>query len=209
MTTVGEILHAARLHKRLTIEQAEKTTRIRGKFLDAMERNQFDKLPPGTFARGFLKNYASYLGLPVDDTLAFYRRQFSEEKAKVLPDSSSAPKKGLAITPQLITLASIGILLLFFFGYLAYSYFRFAGAPVLNVDSPKNNSVVTSEEIEVAGKTNADAAIRINDQEVTVMENGEFKTKLVLQPGLNTIKITATNRFKREATVTRNLRLEK
>ncbi len=208
MTTVGEILLAARLKRRLTIAQAERATRIRAKFIEAMEKNEFEKLPPGTFAKGFIKNYASYLGLSPDDTLAFYRRQYGEEKAKVLPDTRSTPKRGFRLTPQFITIVSIASLVLVFIAYLAYSYLRIAGSPSLMVETPKNNLVVNVSEIEVAGKTTPDAVVAINEQQVSVDENGNFRTKLPLQPGLNTITIKATNRFMRESVVTRNLRLE-
>lgn len=205
MTTVGQILSQSRNHKKLTLEQVEKATKIRLKFLVALEKDEFNKLPPGTFARGFIKNYASYLGLSGEEMLAFYRRQTNEEKAPAMPNKP-VPKPGFSVSPINI---GIAILIILFFLYLSFSYFRFAGAPALNVSYPLVNAIVATEQIEVTGKTDPDALVSINNQTVAVNENGTFTTKLILAPGLNTITIVASNKFSRQTTVTRNLRLEK
>lgn len=208
MTTVGETLHNSRLAKKLDLETVEKVTKIRAKFLEALEKNDFSKLPPGTFARGFIKNYASFLGLPVEETLAFYRRQANEEKVPILP--KEPPRIGrFSLTPQFFTAAGVGLLLATFFAYLIFSYFQFAGPPTLLINSPENNLVVHDEQVEIVGKTNPDASLTINGQLVSITENGSFDVKVPLQPGLNSLTITATNKFKRQTTMTRNLRLEK
>lgn len=209
MLTVGELLQRERLKKNLTLEAVEKATKIRLKFLDALERNEFNRLPPGTFAKGFIKNYAAFLGLSVEETIAFYRRQVSEEKAKVMPESRSNPQRqAVRITPQIFTVAGVAILLVLFFAYLIFSYFKFAGAPMLSVDRPSNNSVVTKDQIEVAGKSDPDATLSINDEPVQINQEGKFDIKVPLSPGLNTLTVVATNKFKKQSTVVRNVRLE-
>ncbi len=208
MTTVGELLKTARLKKNLDFATIEKVTKIRAKFLQALEENEFEKLPPGTFAKGFIKNYAAFLGLPVEETLAFYRRQANEEKLIILPHEPFKIGR-FALTPQLFTTLGITLLLLIFFGYLIFSYFQFAGSPTLAVNSPANNSVASQDQAEVIGKTDPETILTINGQQVTINENGSFEVKVPLQPGLNTLTITATNKFKKQTTIIRNLRLEK
>lgn len=205
MTTVGQILFQSRNHRKLTLEQVEKATKIRLKFLVALEADDFSKLPPGTFVKGFIKNYASYLGLPINETLAFYRRQVNEDKSPSLP-SKPVGRSRFSFS---LTALGIGFLVLLFFGYITYSYFRFAGAPTLTLNSPAANSVVTTDQVEVLGKTDPDAILTINDQTVAVNENGTFDAKINLTPGLNTITIVASNKFQRQSTISRNLRLEK
>ncbi len=208
MTTVGETLANARAKKNLDLVTVEKAIKIRAKFLEALEKNEFDKLPPGTFVKGFIKNYAAFLGLPVEETLAFYRRQANEEKIPAL--ANFEPRIGrIALTPQFFTTAGIGLLLVLFFAYLAFSYFQFAGAPPLLVNVPENNLVVNQESVEVIGKTDPQATLVINGQTVALTENGSFDVKIPLQPGLNTLTITATNKYQRQTTVVRNLRQER
>jgi cytoskeletal protein RodZ len=210
MMTVGEILATARLKQKITFDQVEKATHIRQKFLVALEKNEFSKLPPGIFTKGFIKNYAAYLGLPVNETLAFYRRQVNEEKNSLIPTvNPNSPKTSSAFSFVSPTSIGIAILLILFFSYLIYSYLRFAGAPMLIINSPAKNAVVNQEQVEVMGQTSPDAAIIINNQPVNINENGSFSVKITLTPGLNTITVTATNKFGRQSIISRNLRLEK
>jgi len=209
MTTLGEILQTAREKKKLTIEQVEKATKIRSKFIVALEQNQFDKLPGPTFARGFVKNYAAFLGLSPDETLAFYRRQANDNPLKVVPKETIVSVGGRWLTPQRFTAVSIGLLLVAFFSYLAFSYWQFAGTPVLIINNPVNNLVMAQDSVEVIGKTDPGATLMINNEPVTTSENGSFDVKVPLSPGLNTLTVTATNKFGKKSTVVRNLRLEK
>lgn len=209
MTTVGEILRNAREKKKLTIDQVEKATKIRSKFILALEQNQFDKLPGPTFARGFVKNYAAHLGLPPEETLAFYRRQADSNQIPPMVTNTINTLRGGWLTPQRFTAVSIGFLLLTFFAYLAFSYWQFAGSPVLIVNSPVNNLVLTQDFVEVIGKTDPGAALLVNNEKAFVFENGSFEIKVPLEPGINTITVVSTNKFGKKSTVVRNLRLEK
>lgn len=67
---VGPTLRAAREAKGLTLDEVEQATRIRVKFLEALEDDDFGALPSVTQARGFLRNYAQFLGLDAHDMLA-------------------------------------------------------------------------------------------------------------------------------------------
>jgi cytoskeletal protein RodZ len=67
--TPGEILRAARLRRRLSLADAERATRIRAQYLQALEDDEPSALPPGVYARGFLRNYAIFLGVPPDQVL--------------------------------------------------------------------------------------------------------------------------------------------
>ena len=62
MFEIGATLREARERRQLTYEQVEAETKIRAKYLRALEEEEFDSLPSGTYVRGFLRAYASYLG---------------------------------------------------------------------------------------------------------------------------------------------------
>ncbi|HLE16014.1 MAG TPA: RodZ domain-containing protein [Anaerolineales bacterium] len=61
--TLGEQLRQARQERDLTLEQAARATHIRQNYLEALEAGELDRLPSRVQARGFLRAYASYLGL--------------------------------------------------------------------------------------------------------------------------------------------------
>ncbi len=65
--TLGAELAAARNGRDLTLDQVERQTRIRAHYLDALENNDYALLPSAVQGRGFLRNYARFLGLDVDD----------------------------------------------------------------------------------------------------------------------------------------------
>jgi cytoskeleton protein RodZ len=60
---IGPVLEKARKDRGLTLEEAEHATKIRKRYLDGLEREDFGVLPDAVYARGFLKTYANYLGL--------------------------------------------------------------------------------------------------------------------------------------------------
>ncbi|MCC5022950.1 MAG: helix-turn-helix domain-containing protein [Candidatus Synoicihabitans palmerolidicus] len=66
MQNIGERLEEARKRKGMSIREAAEATKIRGDYLHKYESNQFDINLPDIYVRGFLRNYASYLGLPAE-----------------------------------------------------------------------------------------------------------------------------------------------
>jgi hypothetical protein len=63
MFELGSSLREARTRRQIPISQVEQATKIRGKYLRALEEEQFDMLPSQTYVKGFLRTYADYLGL--------------------------------------------------------------------------------------------------------------------------------------------------
>lgn len=72
LTPLGETLQRARQTKGITIEDAERVTRIPKKYLEALEFENYSILPAPVYARGFLRSYAAYLGLDAQDLLPFF-----------------------------------------------------------------------------------------------------------------------------------------
>jgi cytoskeleton protein RodZ len=63
MFEIGNSLREARTRRTLGLAQAEQATKIRAKYLRALEEEHFDVLPAQTYVKGFLRTYADYLGL--------------------------------------------------------------------------------------------------------------------------------------------------
>ena len=70
MTDIGSRLKQEREARSLSLEQVQKATRIKLAFLDAIESGRFEQLPGPVQVRGFVRSYASYLGIDPDDLLA-------------------------------------------------------------------------------------------------------------------------------------------
>ena len=78
MTELGSWLRQAREAKRLSLEDVERETRIRAQFLAALEEEDFSRLPGDVYTRGFLRNYASFLGLDPNEALRRYKELIAQ-----------------------------------------------------------------------------------------------------------------------------------
>lgn len=72
MSEFGELLRHARSYKGVSLRDAERATRINRHHLAALEREEFEELPPLIYARGIVRNYAQYLGLDPVAVLALF-----------------------------------------------------------------------------------------------------------------------------------------
>jgi cytoskeleton protein RodZ len=71
--TLGETLRQARVAKKAKLGQVEADTRIERARLEALESDDLAVLPDDVYTKGAIRNYALYLGLDPDKTLALYR----------------------------------------------------------------------------------------------------------------------------------------
>ncbi len=72
MEEIAKTLKEARHRLGLTLEEAERSTRIRAHYLEALEKGELQSIPSQVQARGFLKNYSEYLGLDSGPILQRY-----------------------------------------------------------------------------------------------------------------------------------------
>jgi cytoskeleton protein RodZ len=70
---VGTILHQARNRRDIELAEVEAATRIRLRYLGAIENEEWDVLPGGVYTRGFIRTYASFLGLDGERLVEDYR----------------------------------------------------------------------------------------------------------------------------------------
>lgn len=76
MNSIGETLRRERLRQNLSLEEVSRETRIGLKFLQAIEAEDFTKLPGGVFARSFVRQYARLVGLDEEEMAAEVQRRF-------------------------------------------------------------------------------------------------------------------------------------
>ena len=76
MPEIGETLREARMRRRIDMTEVETATKIRGKYLRALENEEWDLLPGPTFVKSFLRTYAEYLGLDARLLVEEYRQRY-------------------------------------------------------------------------------------------------------------------------------------
>lgn len=82
-TSPGAILKRCREYHELTLEEAQESTKIGANYLAALEENQISQFSSLAYLKGFLRIYATYLGLNPDDMIRLYEKLYS-------PDSGGA-----------------------------------------------------------------------------------------------------------------------
>lgn len=125
MKSVGEILQAGREKKGISLEEVAMATRIKKEFLEAIEENDFHKISSEVVTKGFIKNYAEFLGLSSEPILPIFKRDFVKEKKPM----GVFLKPGFVWTPRL-TLVIIIVIFSFLIGfYLGRQYLSLANTP--------------------------------------------------------------------------------
>lgn len=199
--TLGEKFKSARLQKEATLSDAENATKVRSKFLQALEDGRWEDLPNSVYIRGFVLAYAKYLDLDTDDTLRSFEIETglhrNPEKNSLSYNKSVKDIKVL-ITPKLVGYSFIAIFVLSMFGYIVYQVSNFAGSPSLEIAAPGDNQIFESDAIDVNGIADNDSFLTINDENIPITNNGRFSTNLKLHRGVNVIKVVATNKAKKE-----------
>lgn len=212
MRTIGQILKEEREKKFYTLDEIEKATKIRRELLEALEAGQYSKLPPPTFVQGFIKNYGKFLKLDPEKLLAIFRREFSERvhPPRIL-DSFKDPidKKRFKLTPTGVLGSLILGFIIIFFAYLWFEYRFLIGGPFLEVVQPVNQMNTTSSSIEVTGRTDPEAKLTINDQEIGVDPSGNFSQEIKLSDNVNIIEISATSKTGKQTKVERTVFLKR
>jgi cytoskeleton protein RodZ len=110
---IGNSLREARLRQGLEFVEVEQATKIRGKYLRALEDEQFEILPGQTYVKGFLRTYAEYLGLDgqlyVDEYNSRYIPGDEETPLRAQSKSTVGRNPRVESSVVLVALAAIGI----------------------------------------------------------------------------------------------------
>mgnify|MGYP000850505612 CR=1 FL=1 len=148
MPTLGEELKRLREHRNLSIREVAEATHIGGRFLQAIEADNYSILPGGIFNRGFVRSYARYVGLDEEQALLLYNQQLEAQGGEAprtmapslegIDEDPASPWGSIALIVIILLLLSAGI-------YTAYKWFK--GADVTNeivAGATPSASVVTT-----------------------------------------------------------------
>jgi cytoskeleton protein RodZ len=93
MPEIGQTLRETRLRNRVDITEVEAGTKIRAKYLRALENEEWELLPGPTFVKTFLRSYADYLGLDSRQLVEEYKQRFERpshlEQTRIAPRASA------------------------------------------------------------------------------------------------------------------------
>src|SRR4029078_6776598 len=120
MADIGSTLRETRIRKKIDITTVEDATKIRAKYLRAIEKEEWSMLPGPTYVKTFLRTYAEFLGLDAHLLVDEYAARFEEPEELELPAFSREPRirtpaRRVGPPPRL---ALLGVLALAFLAFL-------------------------------------------------------------------------------------------
>ena len=215
MARLGDALRERREQKGVTMQQAAEETRIREKFLQAIESGDYQSLPGAVYTKGFLRNYAQYLGLDAEEMQALYTgERGGTDPARTFSPMRPLVKRSFIFTPTvLIPVLVLGGVLLFI-AYFYYQFTSFAVAPHVDITDPSGDAVSSTAEYLVKGKTNPDGRITVSVSpgldalgDVKPASDGTFSVNVPLKPGPNHVEVRVLDAAGKLATATRTITL--
>jgi Helix-turn-helix domain/RodZ C-terminal domain len=127
MFDIGSSLREARLRQELDFPELEERTKIRPKYLRALEDERFDILPAPTYVRGFLRSYAEALGLDGQPFVDEYNSRFTvgEEDAPLRARSVPPPRRDRG--PRESRIAAVALVAIAIATALVIAAWKFGG----------------------------------------------------------------------------------
>lgn len=200
--TLGELFKATRKKKEISLEDAEIGTKVKLKYLKALEESDWNTLPLEVYVRGFVLSYSKYLGITKSEALSLFETEsilYRKKQTSEISYNKSFRDIRFLITPRILAYGVFSVFVIGLIGYMIYQITSFAGLPQLKILTPQNNIIVEADSIDMSGLTDPDAAVTINAEKVPVTEGGRFLSTLKLHRGVNVLKVTAVNKTKKEA----------
>jgi cytoskeletal protein RodZ len=199
---LGEALRTAREAKGVDLTRAERETKIRSRYLSALERSEYRELPGAVYTRGFLRNYGVYLGLDPEYLIDLYRletaAQTTERPSVPAPPRPIAARRSRAfvVTPGAVVASILTILVGVLVVWLGWEFVNFARTPELRILEPAGDVTgYTQMRYTIRGITEPNARISVDglreNPSVDADEEGSFRVTVNLVPGSNVITLTA------------------
>lgn len=205
--TLPERLVAARERKGVDLLRAERETKIRARYLGALEAGDYADLPGSVYTKGFLRNYAIYLGLDPEDVTRQWKRERGDlslpsEPVLTVPRALEAPRQALTVSPVLVVAGLLVVLIAAFGVYMGVQLLRYAKPPSITVTDPAQAVITVSDgttSYTLQGTSIPGAAITIADPgldqpyRVNADDTGRWTADVQLRRGRNEFDVSAVD----------------
>src|SRR4051794_33087564 len=203
--SLPERLYAARERKGVDLYRAERDTKIRARYLAALERGEYRELPGAVYTKGFLRNYAAYLGLDPDEILRQWKHERGDGAMATAPQIAvprplQAPRQSFTFSPVAIVAVLLLLLVGAFVTYLGVQLLRYAKPPTLAVTEPSTAVLEVSDDTasyvlrgtSIPGATiSIDTPGRTQPYRVSADAQGRWTAEVDLRRGRNQFDIGA------------------
>lgn len=203
--SIGDRLKRARIRRKISVAEVEEATKIRAKFILALESDSWDQIPSEVYGMGYLEAYAQFLKLPAEQIMhdydrsrTAYARRCQDSQVELMPKSKISIPRFL-FTPRFALVLVLGLGMLGFGGMVWNQLKQITAAPFLKVqtaqahDSDGVELVLNTDTVTISGQTAIGATVEINGGEVPVGNDGTFSAPVHVRQGVNAVEVVATN----------------
>jgi hypothetical protein len=187
MITVGKLLCSKRTDKNISLEQVEKDTKIRKKYLKAIEEDDWSIFSSSVYISGVIKTYSKYLNIDQEKSLAYFRRDF--EKSEKHTFNKKISRLELLPETKKIVIFMLSFIFIVFLSYFSYQFYRYLRPPEILIIHPENRIFRNTSKITITGKTEKQSVVTIYNEIIFPDKNGFFKYDFPLKKGDNLLKI--------------------
>jgi cytoskeletal protein RodZ len=200
----AEFLSQRLKERRMTLEQLAETTGISLKHIESFVHGRFEQLPPTPYLHGYFQRIGEVLGFDAEE---WWLRAKQENTIVRSGKNDTLPINRFSGARQHRSLFVFGAIILLVGMYFGVRASKILGEPTLTVTSPPADQTwrVSEGHVLVAGNMQNSDELQINGEQLPTETNGDFSKDLTLQPGLNTVTITAKKILGREKTITRQV----
>ncbi len=108
----GDVLRRERQLRDISLREVAEGTKISIRHLEALERNDFGALPGGAFSKGFLRAYATFIGLDPEEMVNHYLYELARRRSEPEPEAGEAPESRRRRRQRRLVLLAAGVLIL-------------------------------------------------------------------------------------------------
>jgi len=207
---IGNILKTARQQTGLSLKMVAKHISIDKKYLEAIEKDDWQKLPGEVYAKNFLKKYCEFLKINQNE-LNIDWEKISCFKHKNHKESFTKKTRifDFLNLPKTLRITLIAIITLIIVIYLIWQINQIIRAPEITIFSPDSDITISTNTLVITGQTKSEVKLKINNEVMVLDENYNFEQILNLQPGLNTITIEGKKKYSKTQIIERKIIVDK
>ena len=202
--TLGESLKMVREEDGLTIAELGRRANVQPKYVAALEAGRYEQTPGPTYVRGFLRSLADVLNLSPDAVVA----RFDAEPFPAVPGMPGHQKSAFTLSYRAVRTIGLSAIVLAAMVYFGLQIVHIVAPPPITLTQPVTDVVVTEPQVTLEGATKPEVDVQVNGRAIQVDDQGHFKETVDLQPGINTLVVTARKKRSRAATLTRRVLVE-
>ncbi len=197
-----KIFHEALDLRGLKLEKLSELTNIPEIYLTALYEADFEKLPSSPYTRGYIMKIAEVLKIDGEALWQTYKN----ENIKISGAKDKLPINRFLIKPLKKRIFIFGFIATLIIVYSISQIDNFIGTARIKIVNPAFSTIIVNEpNFKLSGKTDNQNKLTINNENVFIRDDYQFKKEVFLQPGINTIEFKVKKLLGKETKIIKQI----